>query len=68
MEWQGEALILAARPHGEGSAIVDVFTRAEGRHAGLIRGGFGRRLRPLLQPGNMAQIGWRARCRNILGQ
>lgn len=67
MEWQGEALILAARPHGEGSAIVDVFTRAEGRHAGLIRGGFGRRLRPLLQPGNMAQIGWRARLSEHLG-
>ena len=26
MQWEAEALVLAARPNGESSAIVDVFT------------------------------------------
>ena len=43
MQWEAEALVLAARPHGESSAIVDVFSREHGRFAGLVRGGNSRR-------------------------
>ena len=53
MQWEAEALVLSARPHGESSAIVDVFTREHGRFGGLVRGGNSRRQRPVLQPGNM---------------
>ena len=67
MQWEAEALILAARPHGETSAIVDVFSRQHGRFGGLVRGGNSRRLRPILQPGNMVQATWRARLSEHLG-
>lgn len=67
MEWTADALILARRPHGESSAIIDIFTRAHGRYAGLVRGGNARRLRPVVQLGNMVQARWRARLSEHLG-
>ena len=67
MHWEAEALVLAARPHGESSAIIDVFTREHGRFGGLVRGGNSRRQRPVLQPGNMVSATWRARLSEHLG-
>ena len=67
MQWEAEALVLAARRHGESSVIVDVFSREQGRFAGLVRGGNSRRLRPILQPGNMVVATWRARLSEHLG-
>ena len=52
MEWQDEGIILGARKHGETSAILEVMTRAHGRHLGLVRGGRSRKQQPVLQPGN----------------
>ena len=67
MQWEAEGLVLAARTHGESSAIIDVFSRAHGRFGGLVRGGNSRRLRPVLQPGNMVVATWRARLSEHLG-
>ncbi len=67
MFWTDEGVLLAARRHGESSAIVSVFTERHGRHAGLVRGGFGRRARPVYQQGNVLQITWRARLSEQLG-
>ena len=61
MEWRDEAVLLALRPHGESSAIIEVFTAQHGRHAGVVRGGASRRLAPLLQPGAQLAVTWRAR-------
>src|ERR671910_168473 len=61
MWWQDEGVVLAARRHGESSAVVSLFTRAHGRHAGLVRGGAGRRARALYQAGNALGVTWRAR-------
>jgi len=52
MEWTDEGIVLGVRRHGESSAIVELLTRGHGRHLGLVRGGAGKRMRPLLQPGN----------------
>ena len=52
MEWTDEGIVLGVRRHGESSAIVELLTREHGRHLGLVRGGAGSRMRPLLQPGN----------------
>ncbi len=52
MEWTDEGIVLGVRRHGESSAIVELLTRSHGRHLGLVRGGAGKRMRPLLQPGN----------------
>ena len=67
MEWHDEAIILGSRRHGETSAILEVMTRAHGRHLGLVRGGRSRRLQPVLQPGNRVDLVWRARLDEHLG-
>ena len=67
MDWQGEGFILSSRKHGETSAIIDVFTRERGRHLGLVRGGVGRRMRPVLQPANRVRVEWRGRLSEHLG-
>ena len=61
MEWRDTGSLLAVRRHGETSAIVEVFTAAHGRHAGVIRGGTSRKLAPALQPGALLDVTWRAR-------
>ncbi|CAN5364431.1 DNA repair protein RecO [soil metagenome] len=67
MEWTDEGIVLGVRRHGESSAIVELLTRDHGRHLGLVRGGAGARMRPLLQPGNTVQAIWRARLDEQLG-
>jgi len=67
MDWQDEATVLAVRPHGETSAIVEVFAAAHGRHLGVVRGGVSRRLAATLQPGAQVQVVWRARLQDHLG-
>lgn len=67
MEWTDEGIILGVRRHGESSAIVELLTRSHGRHLGLVRGGAGSRMRPILQPGNSVQAIWRARLDEQLG-
>ena len=67
MDFVSEAIVLAARKHGETSAIVDTFTKAQGRHKALVRGGIGRRQRPVLQPGNIVEVEWRGRLEEHLG-
>ena len=67
MEWRDEGIILGLRRHGETSAILEVMTRAHGRHMGLVRGGRSRRKQPVLQPGNRVDLLWRARLDEHLG-
>lgn len=67
MEWRDEGVILAARRHGEGAAIVEVFTAEHGRHAGVVKGGASRRMAPLLQPGGQVAVEWSARLEEHIG-
>jgi len=67
MEWCEQAIVLGARRHGETSAIVEVLTRDHGRHAGLVRSGRSKRMRPVLQQGNIVEVTWRARLEEHLG-
>ena len=67
MQWTDDAIVLGIRRHGEASAIAELFTREHGRHLGLVRGGFGSRLKPVLQPGNGVRAVWRARLDEHLG-
>lgn len=67
MEWRDEGIVLSARAHGETSAILELFTREQGRHLGLVHGGAGRRMRSVLQPGNRLAAHWRARLTEHLG-
>jgi DNA repair protein RecO (recombination protein O) len=67
MNWTDEGIVLSVRAHGETAAVVEVWTRAHGRHLGLVHGGRSRRFRPVLQPGNHIDIGWKARLADQLG-
>jgi DNA repair protein RecO (recombination protein O) len=67
MEWTDEGIVLGVRRHGEANAILEVMTHAHGRHLGLVRGGAGVRMRPVLQPGNAVRATWRARLDEHLG-
>ena len=67
MEWTDDGIVLGTRRHGEANAIVEMMTHGHGRHLGLVRGGGGSRLRPVLQPGNTLRLVWRARLDEHLG-
>ena len=67
MQWSDTGFVLAARRHGETALIVELLTRAHGRHAGLVRGGQSPRRRAVLQPGNAVAATWRGRLAEHLG-
>ena len=67
MEWEAPAIVLDARPYGEGDAIVTVMTEEHGAHRGLVRGGAARANIPTWQVGNFVQIRWTARLSDQLG-
>ncbi|WP_435257805.1 DNA repair protein RecO [Thioclava sp. FR2] len=67
MEWRDEGVLLATRPHGESSAIIEVLTASHGRHLGVVRGGASRRMAPNLQPGTQLAVTWRARLDEHIG-
>jgi len=64
--WRDEGVLLSARRHGEADAIIEALTAAHGRHAGVVKGGGGRRLAQL-QPGTQIALEWRARLAEHLG-
>ncbi|SEN68578.1 DNA replication and repair protein RecO [Loktanella fryxellensis] len=67
IDWRDEGAVLRVRPHGETSAIVEVFTATHGRHAGVVRGGISRRIAPILQPGAQIAVRWQARLDENIG-
>ncbi len=67
MQWTDEGIVIGVRRHGEASAILELMTRAHGRHLGLVRGGYGSRMKPILQTGNSVSASWRARLDEHLG-
>lgn len=67
MEWRDHGILLTSRRHGETSAIIDVFTRAHGRHSGVVRGASSRKIAPILQPGAQLDLLWRARLEDHIG-
>ncbi len=67
MDFTDDGIILSARAHGETAAIAEIFTPHHGKWAGLVYGGQGRRMRPLLQPGNSVKAEWKGRLSDSLG-
>lgn len=67
MQWTDEAVILGVRRHGETAVIAELMTRQRGRHLGLVRGGRSKAMQPVLQPGNLVEVTWRARLEEHLG-
>ncbi len=67
IDWRDEGFVIAVRPHGETSAILEVFSQSHGRHLGVVRGGASRKLAAILQPGTGLQLDWRARLDDHIG-
>lgn len=67
IDWTDEAALLATRPFGETSVIIEVFSAEHGRHAGVVRGGTSRKIAPMLQPGAQLSVTWKARLDAHLG-
>jgi DNA repair protein RecO (recombination protein O) len=67
MDWVDEGIFLNGKPLGESSIVAELLTLEHGRHLGLVRGGRSRRIRPVLQPGNLVRVTWRARLSEHLG-
>jgi DNA repair protein RecO (recombination protein O) len=61
MNLTDEAIVCAVLPHGEHGAVVRLFTPSTGLVAAYVRGGRSRKMRPILQPGNLVQASLRAR-------
>ena len=67
MEWEDDAFVLSARPHGETGAIVELLTERRGRFAAHVAGGASRRMKPFLQAGAKVLVQYRARVEGQLG-
>src|SRR5271156_3228866 len=67
MDWDAPAIVLDARPYGEGDAVAGVMTEVHGLHRGLARGGGARTGAAIWQPGNLVQARWVARLTEQLG-
>lgn len=65
MEWVDDAIVLGARPFGEGKLVAEVFAREHGRYGGVVHAG--RKSQPILQSGNLVHVGWKARLSEQLG-
>jgi len=67
MDWEAPAIVLDARPYGEGDAVAGVMTEAYGLHRGLARGGNSRAGAAVWQAGNLVQARWVGRLADQLG-
>lgn len=67
MEWEAPAVVLDARPLGEGGAVVTLLTEEYGRHPGLVKGGASRGNAATWLPGNLVEARWVARLADQLG-
>jgi len=66
MHVRAPAILVAARQHGETASVARFFTRDYGLVAAYVAGGRGRRLRPVLIPGNLLDLQLAARSESQL--
>lgn len=62
------AIVLSLRSHGENGAVVRLMTPDHGLQAAYLRGARGRRMRPVLLPGNLVEASLSARTDSQLAQ
>lgn len=63
-----QAIVCAVLAHGEHGAVARLLTREAGLMPGYVRGGRSRKLKPVLQAGNLVQAEFRARIPDQLAQ
>lgn len=67
MEFEDDGFVIAARPHGETGAIVELLTATHGRWAAHVAGGASRRMKSFMQAGARVTVSYRARVSDQLG-
>ena len=67
MQWEGSGILLAATAFGESSAVARVLVRGQGVSAGLVKGGFSKKNKGMMQPGNRVFARWSGRLEGQLG-
>jgi len=65
--WTDQGIVLSARPHGEGGAVVALLTQENGRHAGYVHGGMSSKKRSIIEPGSQVNAEWSSRTTDALG-
>lgn len=65
--WSDQGIVLSARSHGEGGAIVALLTENHGRHAGYVHGGMSSKKRNIIEPGTRVAAEWQSRVSDNLG-
>lgn len=68
MRLKAGAIVCALRSHGEHGAIARLMTPDDGLQAAYVRGARGRRVRPVLMPGNLVEAQLSARTETQLPQ
>lgn len=68
MQLETEGIVCALRTHGEHGAVVRLLTPGHGLVAAYVRGARGRRMRPVLIPGNVVAAQLRSRNESQLPQ
>jgi DNA repair protein RecO (recombination protein O) len=68
MRFDAQTIVCALRSHGEHGAVVRLMTAEHGLQAAYVRGARGRRMRPVLIPGNVVQASFSARTETQLPQ
>ena len=68
MRIETPAIVCALLTHGEHGAVVRLMTQDHGLQAAYVRGARGRRMRPVLIPGNLVQARLSARTDAQLAQ
>ncbi len=68
MRFEARGIVCALRNHGEHGAIVRMMTAEHGLLAAYVRGARGRRMRPVLVPGNVVEARLSARTESQLPQ
>jgi DNA repair protein RecO (recombination protein O) len=68
MRFSTPAIVVALRSHGEHGAVVRLMTPDHGLQAAYVRGARGKRLRPVLLPGNQVEATLSARTESQLAQ
>ena len=61
MNLSAPAILIASRPHGENASIARVLTEEHGLVAGYVPGGRGKRMGPVMIPGNSVAIELRSK-------
>lgn len=61
MNLSAPAILIASRPHGENASIARVLTQDHGLVAGYVPGGRGKRMGPVMIPGNSVEVELRSK-------